>query len=310
MNQYDVVVVENAVLDILLNVEDSDIAALGMQKGTSSPLGSRKGRIEKYFRQSGAIVFPGGSGANVAIHAAGAGAKTAFLGTVGKDDAGLMIRNDFQKNGVDPYLPRKFGNTGVCYTLITPDGERTFLFEGGQTYNYTVDDLDIGIIENVKYLHTSLYAFEAEPQKSAVLHAMKAARKAGARISFDFANAPHVSSNRKFMRRLLADYVDIAVANLGEAEALSGSLDYAQDELENLCRTSIIKLGAEGSLIVDNHKEYRIPAFPAEIVNTNGAGDAYLGTFLAHLASGEDTESAGIAASRKAAEIVSRIGAR
>lgn len=311
MKRYDVAVVENAVVDILLKVGDSDLSALGLRKGTSAPMDGRTKEIEDYFKRYDAVALPGGSGANIAVHSAGAGAKTAFLGTVGNDEYGSIIENDFRSNCVDPYLSKKPGSTGVCYTLITPDGERTFAFNGGQTCNYTVNDLDIDVIRKAKYLSTSLYALSEEPQKSAVLRAMKAAKKAGTIITLDFANAPTVSSNRKFVRRLLAEYVDIAFANHNEAEALSGDLDSAQRELERLCRTSIIKLGAKGSLIIDKHKKYRIPAFPAKkVVDTTGAGDSYLGVFLAHLASEESIEDAGIAASKKAADIVSRVGAR
>lgn len=308
--RYDVVVVENAVVDIFLKVSDYDVAALGLRKGESTHMDGRTKEIEDYFRRHDAVALPGGSGANIAIHSAGAGARTAFLGTVGNDEYGSMIENDFRNNNVDSYISKKSGSTGVCYTLITPDGERTFAFNGGQTFNYTMNDLNMDVITKAKYLSTSLYALSGEPQKTAVLHAMKAAKKAGARISLDFANTPIISSNRELVKHLLVEYVDIAIANHNEAEALFGDLNFAERELEKLCRTSIIKLGSKGSLIIDNHKKYRIPAFPAKVVDTTGAGDSYLGTCLALLALGKSIEEAGIAASRKAADIVSRIGTR
>jgi ribokinase len=80
--------------------------------------------------------------------------------------------------------------------------------------------------------------------------------------------------------------------------------------LPEICETSIIKLGGKGSIILCGGETIRIPVFPAKVVDTTGAGDSYIGTYLGHIAQGASVEEAGIAASRKAAEIVGRIGAR
>lgn len=310
MKQYDLIVLENAAVDILLKVNDSDIVALGLQKGTSAAINGSAADMKRYFKCHNPVAIPGGSGANIAVHAAVAGAKTAFLGTVGNDEYGLLIEDDFKRSGVNPCLSKKPGHTGVCYTLITPDAERTMVFDGELAMNYTMDDIDLDIIKSARYLHTSMYALSSEPQRAAVLHAMDIAKKSGIKVSFDLANAPLVSSNREFVKDILRKYIDIAIANENEAEALSGSIESAKTEFQRLCKTSIIKFGANGSIITHNGQACKIPAFPAKVVDTTGAGDSYLGTYLAQVALGKSMEEAGIAASRKAAEIISRIGAR
>lgn len=313
LKKYDVVVIENAFVDILSEeAKEKDLTALGLTKGTSIMMNGKAGTLNNYFCRHNLAVVPGGSGANVAVYAACAGANTAFLGSIGNDGYGLAVENDFRKYGVDPFLVKKTGHTGVCYALITPDAERTMVFDSETAANYTTGDVDkvLEVIKNTRYLHTSMYALLAEPQKSAVLYALDIAKKAGAKISFDFASAPLISHHNKFIRKILVKYVDIAVANGDEAEAFSGSITEAQNELESLCEASIIKLGANGSLITYEHEIYKIPAFPADVLDTTGAGDAYIGMFLAKMAQGECVEKAGIAASKKAAEVVTFVGAR
>lgn len=311
--KHEIVVVENAFVDILSNeVREDDLVALDLKKGTSVMMNGKAAVLNGYFSGHNLSVVSGGSGANVAAHAAQAGAKTAFLGTVGNDKHGILIENDFRNCGVSPFLVKRPGFTGVCYALITPDAERTMVFDGETALDYRVSDVDkvIDVVEGAKYMHTSMYAFAAEPQRSAVLYALKIAKKAGVKISFDCANAPLVSSQKEFVKNILREYVDVVVANEDEAEALSGSIEESQNELENLCETSIIKLGADGSLITCENKIHRIPAFPVKVVDTTGAGDSYIGTYLAKIALGKSVEEAGVAASKKAAEIVGRVGAR
>jgi len=309
--KYGVVVIENAFVDILSKeVREEDLAALGLAKGTSVMMNGKAAVLNKYFSGHSLVIVPGGSGANVAAHAAYTGAKTAFLGTVGTDPYGSFVESEFQKCNVDPFLAKKPGHTGVCYSLITPDAQRTMAFDGEIAANYSISDINTDVIKRAEYVHTSMYALTAEPQRSAVLHALGIAKKAGAKISFDFANAPLISANRVFVKKFLAKYVDIAVANEDEAEAFSGSIVEAQNDMEDLCETSIVKLGADGSIITCNHTIHKIPAFPAEVVDTTGAGDSLIGTYLGEIALGKTVREAGTAASKRAAEIVSRIGAR
>lgn len=311
INRYGVAVIENAFVDVLSNeVREEDLVALGLVKGTSAMLNGKAADLNRYFVGHNLKIIAGGAGANVAAHCGNTGAKTAFLGTVGNDKFGDFAKSEFLKCGVEPFLARKAGDTGVCYSLVTPDAERTMVFDPGNALDYSVDDLKVSVIESTKLLHTSLYALVCEPQRTAVLCALKIAKKAGAKISCDLANAPIVAGNREFVRKLLADYIDIVVANEDEAVALSGSIEEAQFEMEYLCETSIVKLGANGSMITHCHEVYKIPVFPAKVVDTTGAGDSYIGTYLGYIAQGASVEEAGIAASKKASEIVSRIGAR
>lgn len=310
-NMYDVVVIENAFVDVLASgVKEADLVALGLKKGTSCMTNGRAPIISKFLAKYGLMIKPGGSGANVAAHAAGAGARTAFMGTIGNDEHGRVVEAGFRNANVDSFLKIDSGNTGGCHSLITEDGERTMALDPGNALNFGVNDLNVSVVERARFLHTSMYALADNPQREAALLALKIARKSGGKTSLDLANAPLVSSAKEFILELLASQINIVVANEEEAKALFGSIAEAQRVLPGICETSIIKLGSKGSIITHNHEVFKIPVFPARVVDTTGAGDSYIGTYLAHIAQGANVEEAGIAASKKAAEIVGRIGAR
>src|SRR4029450_5129112 len=105
----------------------------------------------------------------------------------------------------------------------------------------------------------------------------------------------------------------IIVANHGEARALTGETDpyLAARALADLNGApAIVTLGAEGALVVDGNRALRIKAPPVEAIDTTGAGDAFVGAFVAELARGAAVSNAARFAVAAAAISVTERGAR
>ncbi|MGV9323983.1 ribokinase [Streptosporangium sandarakinum] len=242
---------------------------------------------------------PGGKGANQAVAAARAGADVAFMGAVGDDAFGPVVRETLGSAGVDVGRLRVVpGSSGVAHIVVDDDGGNSIIVVPGANGAVTAPSAeDLAVIARSDALLLQL-----ELPMEAVVSAARQAR-----VPVILTPAPA----RELPRELL-DAVDLIVPNEHEAEALTGLADprEALEALLELVPEAVITLGAEGALYGSRAGgRLRVPAVPVRAVDTTAAGDTFVGALAVARAEGRPQEEALRFAAAAAALSVQREGA-
>ena len=228
-------------------------------------------------------VFPGGKGANQAVAAARAGAAVAFLGRVGDDDAGAAAVANLQAAGVDTRAVRRIASTptGAAYVAVTDDGENSIVVAPGANALCRPEDVDAAthLVQAAALVVTQL-----EIPLDSVTRLSRLVHDAGVSLLLNAAPARTLPSN-------LLRAVKILVVNQGEATALVP--DPADDDLMRTQRllklgpaSAVLTLGARGAAWRTRNRAGVVPAPTVDVVDTTGAGDAFVGALAAAVVDG------------------------
>lgn len=232
----------------------------------------------------------GGAPFNLAVCAARGGCKCAFLGKVGKDCFGELLVSIAKANGVDIEgfaVDEKLPTTHAFVTVNT-EGENGFAFcrAGCADVAIIADEVNADIIKNASHFHFGGLSLTDEPCKSALYRALETAKKAGLSISFDPNYRPFLWSDRDcFVKACLSIPVKPNLLKVSENEALllsgAGDLSSAMSFLLDYAELVLITLGEKGVMYGTKKQIGNIDGCPAKTVDTTGAGDIFLGSFLA-----------------------------
>lgn len=249
------------------------------------------------FRQ-----IPGGKGANQAVAAARAGARTTFLGAVGDDPFGEQLRQSLIGAGIEARGVRTVpGASGTAHIVVDGKGANSIIVVPGA--NGTVEsasEADAELIEGADALLLQL-----ELPMPAVVSAARTGRALGVPVHLTPAPA------RELPQELLEN-VDVLVPNEHEAAAITGEVDpdKALAALLEQVPEVLITLGSEGSLYGARGVDpVRVPARPVTAVDTTAAGDTFCGSFAVARAEGRTPEEAMRFAAAASALSVQRHGA-
>jgi len=309
----DVIGIGSPLLDIIVEVDDEMLRALGFKKGNMHLIDKARSKdLLAHIRDHKKNYIPGGSAANTIAGLSLLGSRGAFVGMIGDDKHGDTYEEGTESCGVNAYLARHDEErTGHAITFITPDGERTFATHLGAAMYFRKPHARLRDVSKYKVLHIEGYQLEDKAIRAAVLHAMEFAKDHGVLVSLDLSDPSLVQRIDSVMRRAVRDWADIVFANEEEAEAFTGKRgDEALAVLGKVCDKVILKLGERGSKIYAQKKTFDIAPHPIEVKNTNGAGDAYAAGFLHGLMQGYHVEQAGNLASRFAAFVTASSEAR
>lgn len=312
-SRFDITGIGNAIVDFLLQTDDVFLSRHNMPKGAMSLIDADTATRLTNAMQGG-LTASGGSVANSCAVAAALGAKVAFLGKVAKDDMGEVFRREIATVGVH-YATAPLQTaipTARCLILVTPDGQRTmntYLGAGGE---FGLADLDETIIAASKVTYLEGYLFDPPAAQAAFIEAAHMARAAGQKTALSLSDAFCVDRHRAGFKRLIAEGVNILFANEAEICSLYQVNDFAQaaDKAAQEVEIAVLTRSEQGSLILHQGQQINIPAAPATVVDTTGAGDAYAAGFLAAYTKGRGLEEAGQLGAKAAALAISRIGAR
>jgi len=233
---------------------------------------------------------PGGKGSNQAVAAGRAGARTLFIGAVGRDAFAGEAKRFYAENGIAArWIVKPDRATGTAGILVSASGQNEIIVALGANAALARADLDRRAIAGAKLLVVQL-----ESNLATTAAALCVAREAGVTTLLN--PAP---MRRDFDVRILR-HVDILVPNETEFVALvnrlkvDGRTDFTEAELaalipaevQRLCRglgveTVIVTLGQRGCLVSRVGGAELIPAHRVEVVDTTGAGDAFVGGFAA-----------------------------
>lgn len=249
----------------------------------------------------------GGKGANQAVSVASLGVPTSFIGAVGEDDAGRQARAHLSRCHVDATGLQTIGHrTGLAVIQVLPSGENAILVAPGANGAIERDSLaeQLSRLTSQDVLITQL-----EINIDRVDEALRAARKHGA---LTFLNA----APARELDRSLLEWVDVLVVNELEGAALSGLPEHLAGseavlrQLHGLGPHAVIQtLGVQGASYLDASGVFgHVPAAPAKVVDTTGAGDAFVGAVAASYRDTADLASACRFGAETAARCVEQYG--
>ena len=257
----------------------------GLAHGSDTPAA-----IEHHF---------GGSGANVAAWLGDAGLLAARIGADALGEAAVAgLRGPIERDDARA--------TGTCIVLVHPGGERTMIPDAGAN-----DAVELRELPDAAHAHFTGYGLLRPGSRAAVRRAMAEAAERGMTISVDPSSAAPLGAEPDFLEWVAA--AGLLVPNADEARVLTGEDDPERAARALAARDGrevVVTLGRAGALWTDGERVARAAAEDVEAVDTTGAGDAFAAGLLAARADGAAPEEALAAGCRRAAEAVSRVGAR
>ncbi|MFZ5569999.1 MAG: adenosine kinase [Thermodesulfobacteriota bacterium] len=299
----------SALVDILIHESDEFLAELDAPKGGMVLVD--KERIDEILSktQATSAIVPGGSACNTVVGVSRLGGKSRFIGKCSQDEFGHLFETGLVHQHVEPRLFRSTSPTGRVLSVITPDAQRTMLTYLGASAEMNAEEMKPECFEHADIVHIEGYLLF---NPDLMMAALKNAKNTGARISLDLASYTVVEASRDLLKTIVAEYVDIVIANEDESLAYTG----VSNEMEAIsllaeqADIAVLKLGKRGSLIADNGRVVSIaPHGAGPVVDTTGAGDLWASGFLYGLVSGLPIETCGSLASMCGYEVCQVIGA-
>lgn len=240
------------------------------------------------------VGYPGGNAVNVAVHGRRCGAPTGYIGAVGSDWAGHVVLDALRTEEVDTSLVRVLDGPNAYAEVRVVEGNRVFTAGDIGVSRFRLASADLAAAAAAAIVHTG--------ECSMIEDQLPELRRAASRLSFDFSERPD-----DYVRRY-APLVDIATRSWPGA-SLEQALVVAR-ELQALGPGIVaVTTGARGAVVMaDDHVSHALAPAVA-VVDTLGAGDAFIGRLLTGLATDESLEALVGAATAYASHACTAFGA-
>lgn len=236
---------------------------------------------------------PGGAPANVATGVAKLGGKSAFIGKVGNDNFGRFLESVLKENGVETsgILFSETAYTTLAFVELDEKNERSFTFyrKYGADTLLKASEVRYELIKQSKVFHFGSLSMCVNPSFNATIKALKFAKKCGCIISFDPNLRTSLWNNLSIAKKRIISvlkYVDILKLSEEEFYFLTGLMDNIENNLrvfseknDNI-KVILLTLGEKGCYYCWNREIGNVPGFKVEVLDTTGAGDAFLSGFL------------------------------
>ncbi|WP_417603262.1 5-dehydro-2-deoxygluconokinase [Primorskyibacter flagellatus] len=261
----------------------------------------------------------GGSSANISVAITRHGGQAALVTCVSDDAIGRFALNQLDRYGIDRSHVRPVGgearNSLAVVETRLEDTQSVIYRNGAADFEMTAED--VAAVDYARYaaLITTGTVFAAEPSRSATFHAFDLARAAGLPLIFDVDYRPYSWPTAKIASETYsraAAMCDIIIGNDVEFGFMAGDYHKGLDKARELAATSaqivIYKMGEEGAITITRDDEFRTGIYPVQALKPTGAGDSFMGGFIAALAAGLPLQDAVLRGSACAAIVVGRVG--
>jgi sugar/nucleoside kinase (ribokinase family) len=218
-------------------------------------------------------VSAGGQAANVAAWAAALGAQSILVAKRGGDIPGRLVAAEVGARGVETLGPMVPGRNGVVVSLVEPGGERSMLSDPGVAPELNADEVRTEWFQGCDAIYLSGYALLRTPIDEGATKAAAAVRAEGGIVAVDLSTWQAIRDygGERFLARLDELHPDVVFGSEREIEELGA---------EPRARTLVVKRAADGVVVVRDGERTEHAAFPAEPVDSTGAGDALAAGFL------------------------------
>jgi len=251
---------------------------------------------------------PGG-GFNAMVAARRSGLDVSYGGSVGSGPLGEIVRDALSAEGIAFVQPPDTArDQGCCTVMLDRTGERTSLASAGAEGHVSIDNLKHIALSDYDWSLLSGYTLYYDGSRAAFTHWLSSDVDIP-KLVFDPApvvgRIPRDALNAALAR---ADWVS---ANLAEASILSGVSDPTEAARRLAYGRSggaVVRMGARGCIVAWQGRTAHVQGHDVVPCDTNGAGDAHIGAFVASLARGDDPVRAALYANVAAALATTRFG--
>lgn len=212
-------------------------------------------------------IYPGGNPVNVAVYFARLGGEASYIGVVGTDSYGSLMKSAIEAKGVDvSHIRFEKGSTAISYVELV-NGDRVFGdYIEGVMADFRLTEEDIDFLCSHDLVVTGLWGN--------VHGDLEKIKERGVPIAFDAATRPEDEA-----AQIAIPYVDyfFMASDEGDTENLRMQMKQLQNQGPRLV---ISTLGDQGSVVYDGDKFIKFGIVPCQVVDTMGAGDSFIAGFL------------------------------
>ncbi len=238
---------------------------------------------------------PGGAPCNMLAMSAKLGKRTAFIGKVGKDMFGNLLKEKASQAGInmDNLVFDDQVNTTLVFVQTAPDGDRSFSFfrNPGADTMIRADEIDHDKITSSRAFHFGTLSLTNEPAKNATISAVRTASDNNLIITFDPNLRPALWADMKDAKAQMTwgagkcHIMKLAVEELefmmDEADQDKG-VDMLTSKNPNI-KVVFVTDGANGSTCYIGNRKIFVPAFKINAIDTTGAGDTFFGACVSYI---------------------------
>ena len=264
------------------------------------------------------VAHLGGSAANIAVALARQGAHSALITRLSDDAVGRFCLAQLDQYGVDDEHVSLTG--GECRTSLAVVETRAencqSVIYRNNAADFALTPADVAAVDFAPFgaLVITGTALAQEPSRAATLAALAAARKAGITTVMDVDYRPYSWASEAGARQInlqAARLCDILVGNDVEFGLLAGNptdgLAVARALVAEGAAIAVYKMGEEGAVTITADAEFSTGIYRTQALKPTGAGDAFMGGFLAAMSAGRPLHDAVLRGSAAAAIVVSRV---
>lgn len=294
---YDIITIGSATMDVFVECDDANIVAAYSKSNKSEfmcyPYGA-KVEVTKFTSNTG------GGGVNTALNFANLGFKTSAICKIGDDIYSRGVLEALEKSTLDlsNIIQDKSVSTGFSIILLSFQGDRTVLAQRGANATLKKSEINFDAIKQAKILYIAPLSGESNRVLTSIV---EFAEENGVRVCFN-AGTTSLKRGFEYIKKII-DTAEIVVMNKEEAsmctkiderpdtrtEKFSNGLVHPdiQEMLKKLKigekQIIVITDGKYGAYAYDGTTFYQCDNFPAQVVSTLGAGDAFASTFCGAL---------------------------
>lgn len=320
----DIITIGSATMDVFVECDDANIVSATTKCAKSEfmcyPYGA-KVEVNKFTSNTG------GGGVNTALNFSNLGLKTSVICKIGDDIYSRGVLEALSKSNLDlsNIIQDNSVSTGFSIILLSFQGDRTVLAQRGANATLKKSEVNFDAIKQAKFLYIAPLSGESNRILTTIT---EFAQANGVKVCFN-AGTTSIKRGFEYIKKII-DTAEVVVMNKEEAsmctkievrpdtkkEHFSNDLIHTDIKkmLEKLKisqkQTVVITDGREGAYAFAGETFYKCPNFPADVVSTLGAGDAFASTFCAALdRTNQDVGRALMYAAANSASVVSNFGA-
>lgn len=269
-------------IDLVAHVSDAFLKMHKVRKGLATKfdyLGFARLRAD--MEQFDAI--PGGCAANTICGMAVTGISTRFYGKIGSDSFESLYRASFSEYGVEYNVSAGSQESSQCAVLVTPDGERSFAYTHGASWDLDAADIDEQSLKQAAMLVTEIYMFEFGANSALPKMIFESAQAQKTPLVMKVMDREFAQKYAQKIRALAqAGILNLIVGNHENLPALVGAntLDETLQALKQWECDVVLTANKGGAYFIDDSvQHYPIDPVPNP-KNTTGAADQFLAGFL------------------------------
>lgn len=322
---YDVIAIGNALVDHEYVLSDAALEETELTKGNMTLAAfEEQQQLLAYFQL--ANIEPskqagGGSAANAMYAFASLGGKPFYACRVGDDEAGKFYLEDLHNAGVatSERSIHEGGVTGSCVVAVTDDGERTMQTYLGTSSDISEENVNFEALTRADWLYLEGYLAMSEGIQPAMTKLRQQAGIHNAKIAVSFADPAVIKFAKEGLLNMLGNKVAVIFCNSEEAKLFTEKkqIKAAARALLNYCQIAVVTDGANDTIIAHKPDEqtsidiHQVPTPKViDVIDTNGAGDNYSGTFLYALSQHYSLPECGHLAGEVSAQVIQQFGPR